>query len=92
MVTPTFLEHEEDAAEYRKGSENTQGENDPVQHDLFLVLAGLLHKAHDLESDHRKHAGHQVEDESAEKHAAEDGHEATEADRFGFGFRCLVAA
>ena len=44
-----------------------------MKRDLATIGARLLHEAHDLKADHRKHAGHQIENESAKKHSAENG-------------------
>ena len=59
-------------------SEHAGGEGEAVEGDLLAVRAGLLDEAHDLQADDRKDAGHQVEDQAAEQHAAEDREEGGE--------------
>ena len=44
------------------------------------VLARLLHETHDLDSDDRKDAGHEVQDHSAQEHPAKDGEKFRETD------------
>ena len=75
----------EDAAEDGKGGEHAERESDAMEGDGAPVFPGLLDKAHDLQPDDREHAGHEVEDQAAEEHAAEDGQEFGK--RYGLGGR-----
>ncbi len=75
----------EDAAEDCEGSQHAEGEGQAVLDDGASVVAGLLDEAHDFEADDGEDAGHEVEDESAEEHAAQDGEEVEEGDGFGRG-------
>ena len=83
----TRAEHEEQAGQRPKGGEYARREDQAVQHDLGFVAPGLIHKAENLDAEHRKHAGHDVEDQAAEEGVEKQSRKSQGKFRRG-GWRC----
>ena len=73
---------EKDATEDAERCKDTNREADSMHRDGAAVITRLLDKSHDLQADHGKHAGHEVEQQAADKHPAEDLEEAAEWNGF----------
>ncbi len=67
LKAPPLPQRHHQAAQRPKRKQDAQRVDQPVQHHLLPVLPRLLHDAHHLDPQHREHARHDVQDQTAHK-------------------------
>ena len=58
---------DQNRSQREKGQQDARGENQPVLTDLSRVFSRLVYETEHLDGQHGQHAGHQVEDQSADE-------------------------
>ena len=61
------LELHDGGGEHQEKNEHAGDEREPEPEDAARVLPGLMHEAENFQRDHRQHAGHHIQDQSAEE-------------------------
>ncbi len=75
LLPPALSGEGRKAREHDEDRQNSSGEGEPQTEDPTVILARLLDEAQDLDADHGKHAGHEVEDEARHEPEEDVGEE-----------------